>query len=294
MMNKKLVTCLCFSVLLLLGIVSFQPVNAEITFSLKFGTADSSNTGLLKPYSVLVSKDGNSIYAIDTGNNRINVFEKNGNPDFKFGSICDTDLLTDCNADALGADNRGDGQFNNLKGAALDSRHGTLFVVDTDNNRIQIFNENGKFESVFGSSGSGNGKFNLPSGVTIDEDNRLLYVADTDNDRIQVFKLVDSTTCPSGTSKTADEVFKLVDSTTCPSGTSKTADGVCFVKSFGSSGSSDGKFNSPIGLALNSSNDLLYVADTDNDRIQVFKLVDSTTCPSGTSKTADGVWSKWD
>jgi len=44
------------------------------------------------------------------------------------------------------------------------------------------------------------------------------------------------------------------------------------VEKFGSSGSANGKFNSPSGLAIDTSNDLLYVSDTNNDRIQVFTV----------------------
>ena len=81
----------------------------------------------------------------------------------------------------------------------------------------------------------------------------FLYVADTENDRIQVFEIISGTTCPSNT----DEII----------------DGVCFVEEFGSSGSSDGRFNSPSGLAIDTDNDFLYVADKDNHRIQIMTTV---------------------
>jgi len=105
----------------------------------------------------------------------------------------------------------------------------------------------------FGSSGSGDGDFNSPSGLALDASNDLLYVSDTNNDRIQTFKLVDA-------------------SDNCTQGTIEITNGVCFVEEFGSSGSGNGDFNSPSGLALDASNDLLYVADTNNDRIQVFTI----------------------
>ena len=107
-----------------------------------------------------------------------------------------------------------------------------------------------------GSSGTTDGKFDSPVGLALDTSNDLLYVADTDNNRIQVFKLVDSNTCTTGT---------------------KIIDGVCLVEKFGSSGSTDGKFDSPSGLALYPSNNLLYVADTDNNRIQVFSTSSGST-----------------
>ncbi|HET6517674.1 MAG TPA: fibronectin type III domain-containing protein, partial [Nitrosopumilaceae archaeon] len=71
------------------------------------------------------------------------------------------------------------------------------------------------------------------------------------------------------------QIFELVDNN-CPQGTDEIVAGICFVNEFGSTGSDDGEFNSPSGLALDSANDLLYVADTDNDRIQVFTTLDVT------------------
>ena len=108
------------------------------------------------------------------------------------------------------------------------------------------------FCKKFGSSGSANGKFDEPTGLAFDSVNDLLFVADSDNDRIQVFKIVDVTTCPTGT----EEIVK----------------GVCFEEKFGSSGSANGQFNMPVGIAIDETNDLLFVADSDNDRIQVFDL----------------------
>ena len=41
------------------------------------------------------------------------------------------------------------------------------------------------------------------------------------------------------------------------------------IHSFGSSGSDDGKFNHPLGIAI-SPNDNIYVSDSDNNRVQIF------------------------
>ena len=90
--------------------------------------------------------------------------------------------------------------------------------------------------------------------MIIDDGEDRLYVADTGNDRVRIFELTDGSNCPSGT----DEVVN---------------DEVCFVDDFGSVGNDEGKFNEPSGLAFDEDNNLLYVADTDNDRIQVFEMV---------------------
>ena len=44
------------------------------------------------------------------------------------------------------------------------------------------------------------------------------------------------------------------------------------VEEFGTSGTGNGNFDTPLGIALDTTNDLLFVADSDNDRVQAFDL----------------------
>ena len=130
---------------------------------------------------------------------------------------------------------------------------------------------------TFGSSGNDEGEFDEPSGLAFDEDGDLLYVADTENNRVQVFEIVSGNTCPSGT----DEIVN----------------GVCFVEEFGSSGSTDGKFNAPSGLAFDEDNGLLYVSDKDNDRVQIISTTGNSKVISfsdefGSSGTSDDEFKK--
>lgn len=55
-----------------------------------------------------------------------------------------------------------------------------------ENNRVQVFDDQGNFLMKFGSYGKGKGQFNSPDGIAIDPFD-IMYVADTDNHRIQVF-----------------------------------------------------------------------------------------------------------
>jgi len=59
------------------------------------------------------------------------------------------------------------GQFNYPAGVAVDGS-GNVFVADTDNSRIQKFDNGGSFLTTWGSTGSGPGEFNLPVGVAVD------------------------------------------------------------------------------------------------------------------------------
>ena len=54
------------------------------------------------------------------------------------------------------------------------------------NNRIEIFDADGKFVSAFGKAGDGPGYFARPKGVAIDSDGHI-WVADGQQDRVQVF-----------------------------------------------------------------------------------------------------------
>ena len=62
-----------------------------------------------------------------------------------------------------------------------------MYVVDSNNDRIQVFNNGGTFIRTWGSAGSVNGQFNTPFGIAIDSSGNA-YVSDIENNRIQKFK----------------------------------------------------------------------------------------------------------
>ena len=64
--------------------------------------------------------------------------------------------------------------------------NGHVYVADTGNKRIVVFDTEGTFITEFGEVGFGDGQFDEPSGLALDSDGNL-YVADTWNQRIQVF-----------------------------------------------------------------------------------------------------------
>ena len=77
------------------------------------------------------------------------------------------------------------GDFARPSGLAVDA-DGNLYVADTLNDRIEIFDADGKFISAFGKNGDGPGYFARPKGVAIDGDGHI-WVADGMQDRVQVF-----------------------------------------------------------------------------------------------------------
>jgi DNA-binding beta-propeller fold protein YncE len=289
---------------------------AEPEFAFKFGTTGTDDDELDNPTDVILDKSGKNIYVVDNKNNRINVFEDDGDDDFIYGSFCDILAIQDCNNNADGADEVGDGQFDEPLNIAIDAL-GKFFVVDSDNSRIQIFDDDGEFQLKFGSADSGIDEYlGSAVGIVIQESTNNILVSDIETDSISVFDstgdflfkfdsfdgnddfknptnmIIDNSeeilyVTDSGNDRII--IFELVTGTTCPSGTQESVDGVCFVEKFGSAGNDDGEFDVPSGLAFDVTDNLLYVADTDNNRIQIFEIVTGTTCPSGTQEIVDGV-----
>jgi hypothetical protein len=75
------------------------------------------------------------------------------------------------------------GQFREPGGLAMDARH-RLYVADTFNNRIQVYDPYDGSWTVWGQFGTNAGEFNQPAGITVDAQGNV-YVADSNNNRIQ-------------------------------------------------------------------------------------------------------------
>jgi len=227
----------------------------DVCFVDEFGTSGNDEGEFDSPTAMVLDTGSDLLYIVDSGNDRIVIIDVDGN--------CGSDELADdvCFVDEFGGSGNGEGEFDSPSGLALDTSTDYLYVADTKNNRIQIFDVDGNcsgsdevaddvcFVDEFGGSGNGEGEFDLPSGLALNTDNDMLYVADTDNNQIQI-----------------------IDVDGNCSGNIKLADDICFVDEFGGSGNDDGEFNNPSGLTLDVSNDMLYVADTDNERIQIIDV----------------------
>ncbi|MFN7930128.1 MAG: hypothetical protein U0Y68_19830 [Blastocatellia bacterium] len=94
----------------------------------------------------------------------------------------------------------GNGQFggppNGPIGLAIDN-NGNVYVVDTVNNRVQKFNNNGVYLTQFGTPGAADGQFDLPTGIAVDLAGNI-YVADLVNERVQKFRQICGAGGPSG------------------------------------------------------------------------------------------------
>ena len=90
---------------------------------------------------------------------------------------CDINTGMGCiDPDGIGPLRAGDGQFNEPYGLAIDSGD-NLYVTDSANDRIQVFDSDGTFIKTFGEQGFQDGQFNEPYGLAIDSGDTL-YVVD--------------------------------------------------------------------------------------------------------------------
>ena len=160
---------------------------------------------------------------------------------------------------------------------AYNAINNRVYVCDTKNHRITILNHDLTFHGSYGSEGSGAGQFNTPSGISVDSKGNVL-VADLSNNRIQVFdasgRYLSSITHttpgqqPTSVSVGPDDCVYVVEFQ--PDRVSIFDDNGKYIKSFGKRGNKDGEFNNPYALAV-SDDGYVYVSDTGNNRVQVFK-----------------------
>ena len=111
----------------------------------------------------------------------------------------------------------------------------TLVVAEYTSHTVSLYSVgDGRRLHVFGGVGSGEGQFSHPVAVAIRGD--IMYVSDSNNNRIQKFSIPQKT----------------------------------FLSKFGCCGSSDGQFSHPHGICIDPEG-RLFVADSSNDRVQVFR-----------------------
>ena len=176
----------------------------------------------------------------------------------------------------------GKGIFKRPTGIAYDAAGGRIFVADTHDDNIKIFDDDGNLLDKFGTFGEGDGEFNSPTYLAYKDDR--LYVTDTLNSRIEIF---------SGKGKYIRSVGKrglYVGDLPRPKGVAVDQDGnIYVVESYydhllifnnkgefllhiGGTGSGVGEFYLPAGVWTDQRN-RVFVADAFNGRVVILQYL---------------------
>jgi len=229
-----------------------------------FGSDDGQfNVAFSNGMSLAVDNSG-YIYATDSGNRRVQKFTTNGTYVTQWAGSWSIGARVD-----IAVDNRG-----------------YIYLDDAGSSYIQKFTDDGVFVTQWGGWGSGDGQFMISTGIGVDNSG-YVYVVDVFNKRIQKFNgdgVFVNKWSYYGSDLAVDQagyIYVIDDGFFSGINCIQkiTSEGV-LVNSWGSSGSGDGQFSSPRGIAVDSAG---YVYVTDNgyySRVQKFSAQGGTAAKS--------------
>jgi len=217
---------------------------------------DSLEASFMIPYGISVN--GSKLYVADTGNNTIRCIE-----DGKVITIAGKDIGRNEYYEVLGSFKDGDdARFD--KPTFITSVANGVLVTDQNNNLIRFVDENGYVTTFAGNLDAGltsgtadKAKFNRPTGIAVDSKGNV-YVSDTGNNVIRKIDTNKKVTTFAG--KNVNGGYK---------------DGPAL----------EAEFNSPMGLFIK--DDVLYVADSGNQRIRMIKDNIVTTVAGNSTEKDD-------
>jgi len=197
-----------------------------LVFDSKHKLKTSFGDGFLKdPCGVAIDLENRLVYVADTELDQVLVFD------------ADTyKLLRKIGTTGKEHTLRDPGNFSKPTNVAVD-QEGNLYVTDTLNDRVEVFDADGNFLRAFGKNGDGAGEFARPKGIAIDNDGHV-WVADAMLNRIQVF----------------------------------TPDGQILM-GFGGFGIMPGQFQALTGLTFDQKTNRLFSAEQLLGRVQLFRYV---------------------
>jgi sugar lactone lactonase YvrE len=152
----------------------------------------------------VTDQGGNAIHRYSSGGSHLTTFATSSGLQYPWGICLDAagDIwMADQNAHFVrkydgttfaqvlqigpGSSGSADGQFSSPRGLYADASN-RLFVCDTGNSRIQVFDLNGVFLGKFGSAGSGANQLHSPSDITVNgtAGSAVISIADYTNHRI--------------------------------------------------------------------------------------------------------------
>lgn len=257
-----------------------QKFTAEGKWLASYGV-EGQGTGSVQfrePTALAISQLSGDIYIADRLNDRIEEIGPKGEYIRVFGKA-----------------GTGAGELEQPGGIAIDA-NGDVWVTDTGNDRLEEFTSEGAFIRTYGSAGTGEGEFSEPTGIAFVEgypsfEEGTLDVVDRGNDRVDQITLNGFGFHSFGGSGKKKGEFKEPSGIAIApeTGTVFVSDqgnyrveefnpyGV-YITTFGKKGTKAGDLEAPTGMALTASGEV-YVADSNNNRVQIFQPTFSTNNP---------------
>jgi sugar lactone lactonase YvrE len=154
--------------------VSDGKMHRVVIFNANHEVENQITEGLADPVGLAIDSENRLLYVVDTQQDQVIVY--------------DADSLKLLRRMGTGGKNHyltTPGDFGAPQGVALD-KDGNIYVTDTLNDRVEVFDGDGGFIRTFGKNGDGPGYFARPKGIAVDSDGHV-WVADEVQDRLQVF-----------------------------------------------------------------------------------------------------------
>lgn len=127
---------------------------------------------LHRPSGLAIDNENRFLYVCDSAENHVVVFDADTMKYLRVvGAPSDENALP--------------GTFGNPTNVAVDSEN-NIYVSDTFNARVQVFDADGQFVRMWGKRGANPGNFMRPKGIAVDPDDHI-YVVDSEFNNVQIF-----------------------------------------------------------------------------------------------------------
>ena len=205
-----------------------------LVFDANHKIAGQINEGLVDPLGLAIDTERRLLYVVDTKQDVVFVYDADSlKPLRKIGKPGKNHTLT------------GPGEFSLPTNIAVD-QDGNVYVTDSLNFRVEIFDADGNFVSQFGQHCDAIGCFERPKGIAVDSDGHI-WVVDSNLALVEIFNR-------------DGELLAYI----------------------GGPGRSLGRFNDPMGIAIDKNNRVFVSEQYPWGRVQQFRYI--TDAESATMK----------